>query len=88
MVSKNKKYSPCFGHNLSKSSESLFQQLKYKLESLLAVYLIGRNQRYIISQCIPNAQTPRRQAHGRTTDRASTGPDHNLRSVQVNGAGC
>lgn len=60
MISKNKKYSPSFGHDLiSKSFESLLQQLKYKLESLLAVYCVGRYQVDISSQCIPNAQTPR-----------------------------
>lgn len=60
MISKNKKYSPSFGHDLiSKSFEFLFQQLKYKLESLLAVYCVGRYQVDISSQCIPNAQTPR-----------------------------
>lgn len=36
MISKNKKYSPSFGQDLSKFF-SLFQELKYKLESLLAV---------------------------------------------------
>lgn len=88
MISKNKKYSPSFGHDLSKSSESLFQQLKYKLESLLAVYCMGRYQTDILSQCIPNTQTSRGSAHRRTMDRASNGQDQNLRSVPVNRADC
>lgn len=40
-----------------------FQQLKYKLESLLAVYFTGIHQMYIMSQCAPHARTSREQAH-------------------------
>lgn len=63
-----------------------FQQLKYKLESLLAVYFMGIYQVSIISQCIPNSQTSRERAHRSTMGRASTGQDPNFRRVQVNGA--
>lgn len=83
MTSKNKKYSPHFGHDLSKSFESLFQQLKYKLERLLAVYFMEIYQMYIISQCIPNARTSRNQAHGSTMVGGAYGTGPDLRGVQV-----
>lgn len=69
MISKNKKHSPSCGHDKQKVFQSLFQQLKYKLESLLAVDFLGTYQMYIISQCIPSSDI-------REPDtKASTGQD-------------
>lgn len=61
----------------AKVFESLFQQLKYKLESLLAVDFLGTDQMYIISQCIPSSDI-------REPDtKASTGQDQTSGSKWV-----
>ena len=64
-----------------------FQQLKYKLESLLAVYFTGMYQMYITSERIPDTQTSREQVQG-YNGQGAIGQDQNLRGAQENGADC
>lgn len=91
MISKHKKYSPEFGHDLSRSLFvflNLFQQLKCKLESLLAVYFMGISSGTHHFSKRPQLTDVREQARGRTKDRVSAGQYPDLKGVQVNGADC